>query len=516
MSKRPEYIQLAANEDVNSIRDRLTFIRGTRILLIWPEQGTALTRKLDLVLVQREAKRRAIHIALVTHDEQVIQNATDLGISTFETIGSSERIRWKRGRSRLFTSRDDRPEDAPEPEELMEVASRVKNQKRGTWWRALLGRVVILLVLIVVLGGTAYIVMPSATITLNLSQDILTSEVNLTADPSARDVNIETRVIPATILRATVQSTSSMETTGRETLPDTPAIGVVVFTNQTPNDITIPAGTLVSTTAVTPVQFRTMEEKRLPGGTGENVDVPIQTDEDSIGRQGNVETGLINAIVGELEDRVSVRNLTPTTGGESRSYRFATEEDQQRLLSIVRGQIQAAAYAEMQQTLTEAQTIVIESIRIPPNGEREDWTTFSHEVGAVADTLSLDMRATVEALAIDDRFARQIVLADLAARQPVGLYLLPESFQYSRGTVIEAQPDGTAILSASGQAVVTGELNALQIQENIAGRSPQEAMTIIARLVSLAPGTTPEIIIEPDWLPHLPLLPVRIQIVTAE
>src|SRR5215218_7219148 len=106
MSKRPEYIQLAANEDVNSIRDRLAFIRGTRILLIWPEQGTALTRKLDLVLVQREAKRRAIQLALVTHDEQVIQNATDLGISTFETIGSSERVRWKRGRTRLFTSRD--------------------------------------------------------------------------------------------------------------------------------------------------------------------------------------------------------------------------------------------------------------------------------------------------------------------------------------------------------------------------------------------------------------------------
>lgn len=516
MSKRPEYIQLAANEDVNSVRDRLTFIRGTRILLIWPEKGTALTRKLDLVLVQREAKRRAIQIALVTHDEQVIQNATDLGISTFETIGSSERVRWKRGRTRLFASRDDRPEDAPEPEELMEVASRVKNQKRVAWWRAFLGRIAVLLILIIVLGVTAYIVAPSATITLQLSQDIIESEVNLTADPNARDVDIERRIIPATIVRATVQSTSTLETTGSETLPDTPAIGVVVFTNQTPDAITIPAGTIVSTSAITPIRFRTMEEKRLPGGTGQNVDVPIQADDDSLGSQGNVDVGMINGVVGDLAGRMTVRNLTPTTGGESRAFRLVTQQDHERLLAIVSGQIQAAAYSEMQQTLTESQAIVIETLRIPPSGIRADWTTFSHEVGAVADTLSLEMRATVEALAIDDRFARQIVLADLAARQPVGLYLLPDSFQYSRGTEIQAQSDGTVILSASGQGIVTSELNTLQIQENVAGRTPEDAVAAIQRLVSLAPGTTPQITIEPEWLTHLPLLPIRIQVVVQE
>jgi len=516
MSKRPEYIQLAANEDVNSIRDRLTFIRGTRILLIWPEQGTALTRKLDLVLVQREAKRRAIQIALVTHDEQVLQNAADLGMSTFETIGESERGRWKRGRSRLFTSRDDRPDDAPEPEELMDVASRIKTPKRVRWWRAALSRTAILIVMIAVLGGTAYIVLPSATVSLQLSQDILQSEVNLTADPNARDVDVERRVIPATILRATVQSTGTVETTGRESLPDTAAIGVVVFTNLTTSAITLPIGTTVSTTTGTPIYYKTMEEKRLPGGTNQTVEVPIQAVEGSTGTQGNVEAGLINTVVGDLASRVSARNLTPTTGGESRSYNLVTQEDHDRLLAIVRGQIQSSAYTEMQQSLTDTQTIVIETIRIPANGERKDWTTFSKLVGASADVLTLDMRATVEALAIDDRFARQIVLADLAARQPIGLYLVPESFQYTRGSVIETRPDGTVVLSASGQGIVAGELNTIKMQESIAGRSVAETQTIIARLVSLAPGTTAQITLVPDWLPHMPLLAVRIQIVTQE
>src|SRR5690606_36369972 len=105
---------------------RLSFMRGEHVLLIWPEEGTALTRKLDLVLLQREAMRRAIRMALVTHDATVIEYAQELNISTFETIGASERGRWKRGRAKVFTSRFQRPKDDPEPEDLMDVASRVR------------------------------------------------------------------------------------------------------------------------------------------------------------------------------------------------------------------------------------------------------------------------------------------------------------------------------------------------------------------------------------------------------
>src|SRR5262245_53684722 len=118
-SERPEFLQLEKGDDVPSVRDRLSFIHGKRVLLIWPEEGTVLTRKLDLVLIQREAMRRAIRLALVTHDPQVIQHASELNISTFETIGASERARWKRGRSKVFTTRWQRPKDEPEPDGLI-------------------------------------------------------------------------------------------------------------------------------------------------------------------------------------------------------------------------------------------------------------------------------------------------------------------------------------------------------------------------------------------------------------
>jgi len=91
---RAQYVQLETGDDVSSVRDRLSFVRGQKVLLIWPENGTILTRKLDLVLIQREAMRRAIRLALVTHDSEVVKHASELNISTFETIGASERGRW--------------------------------------------------------------------------------------------------------------------------------------------------------------------------------------------------------------------------------------------------------------------------------------------------------------------------------------------------------------------------------------------------------------------------------------
>ena len=59
MPKRAELVQLESNDDAISVRDRIMRFRGEHVLLVWPEQGDILQRKLDLVLVQREAMRQS-------------------------------------------------------------------------------------------------------------------------------------------------------------------------------------------------------------------------------------------------------------------------------------------------------------------------------------------------------------------------------------------------------------------------------------------------------------------------
>lgn len=509
---QPHYIQLTAGEDIASVRDRLSFLRGKRVLVIWPESGTALHRKLDLVMLTREARRRAIQVALVTHDDTVINHARDLNISTFETIGASERSRWKRGQTRTFTRRDHRPDQAPEPDDLMDVASRVKNNKRVSRLRMALVRATVLLIVLLALGTAGYVVIPGADIILQPYQDTIRIQTTLTISPDVDDVNVEDGIIPATILRATVQSSGTTETAGVQELDNSPAIGVAVFTNRTGRSVTIPAGTTISTSAASPVLFRTLSQVIVPAGTGQQAEVAIEAASGFTGRVGNVESGMINTVIGDLAESVSVLNLSATTGGESQTYTTVTETDRNQLRSLVRVQLQSAALNEMQQTLTDNQTIVIETIRIPDDGERSDWTTFSHEAGDISDTLSLDMRAIVEAIAIDERFARQVVFAQLSAQKPAGLTLQPETFTYSQGSDIQVQPDGSVTVSASGQAIVSAEVDRAVIQQQIAGLTLADAQQRITQLVRLAPGTQPTITLQPDWTGQLPLLPVRITV----
>jgi len=512
--QRPEYLQLQANEDIYSLRDRLSFIRGKRVLLIWPEEGTALTRKLDLVLVQREARRRAIQLALVTHDEQVINHARELRISTFETINDSQRKRWERGRTRVFIQRHHKPKDEPEPEDLMSVASRVRrSRKRISQLRYAVERLIILAALLAIVVGAAYVLLPTATIRLNVNQTIVSAEVTLIADPQAREVDVDNRIIPATTLTATVQTVRSIPTTGLQSLDDLPASGDVVFTNRTGSVVDIPEGTLISTSAGTPIRFRTVVAARVPAGSGEQVSVAIEAAPDAYGELGNVEAGLINRVTGELAERLDVVNLAATSGGQSRQFQAVAQADIDRLFRLVSGELQRLAYEEMQATLTESQQIVVETIFIPESGLRDDWITYSHQQGDLSDVLSLDMRAVVQATAIDDRFARQIVFASLSAQKPRELILLPDTYIFTRGSVNNIDERDRVTLTALGEAVATARVDTSLLRNQIIAMVPTDAAAYISQQTALLPGSQPLIDLAPPWLPRLPILPTRIEIV---
>lgn len=514
MAGKPVFLQLEKGDDAPSVRDRLSFIHGKSVLLIWPEEGTVLTRKLDLVLVQREAMRRAIRLALVTHDVQVVQHATELNISTFETIGASERARWKRGRARVFARRSQKPVDTPDAEELMPVASRVRGDDSGEpgIGRRLV-RIVVLLLLLAVTAAAAYVAIPSATVTIAPAQSQIQAELTISADLTAPDLDIERGVIPATRLSVTVEETSTVPTTGAQALADIPAQGSVIFVNQTETAVEIPVGTTLSTSAGTPILFRTTEDALVPAGIGQQLEAPIEALQGSAGEIGNVESGLINTVIGALAEDVTVRNLNPTFGGTSRSLAAVSVEDRDRLLATVRQQLQSRAYVEMLPRLDETQFLILETVRIAE--ERSDWTTFSAQPGEPADSLTLTMRAVVEATSINERFGQQIVFARLAQQIPRGREVQPESITYERGPVQSVYENGNVDFSMTGTGQVMGQINTAMVQQRLAGQSVTEALAYLAAALDLAPGVEPRVELNPDWFGQMPLLPIRISVQLA-
>lgn len=513
MAKQIEYVQLDTNDDVVTVKDRLSFIRGRRVLLIWPEEGTTLTRKLDLVLVQREADRRAIQLALVTHDENIVEHAKDLNISTFETIRTSERERWKRGRKKVFMPRYHKPSHEPEPEDLKPVASRIiKRNRRRSQARYLIERLVILALLIGVITAIGYVTLPSATVIITLQEQEIETTVNITADTLVQSVDIANNTIPAQVIRATVETTATVPTTGIQNLDSASAIGTVTFTNQTDTAVDIPANTTLSTSAGIPILFRTINAVTIPAGIGERIDTAVEAAQSSAGGIGNVEAGMINSIVGPLGDAITVINLSGTTGGENRSVNVVTDADMLNLLNSARVQLQSIAYTEIQTRITDNQLIIIESIRIEE--ERNDWTTYSHDIGDVTDNLSLTLRAVVSAIVIDDRFGQQITLAQLSTQIPAGKSLQPESITYTRGPLVSQESTNRVTFTATSTANIIQQIDLTQLQEQLAGKNLADAQRIIALQVETNIATPPQILISPEGFSQLPILPIRIEINT--
>jgi hypothetical protein len=513
--KRAEYLQLETSDDVASVRDRLTFLRGKSVLLVWPEKGSVLTRKLDLVLIQREAVRSAVRIAIVTHDPLVIRHARELNISAFETINGSERGKWKRGRSRVFTTRGQRPRHEPAPDDLMAYASRVRGDDEetgGSRLRQILARALVLGLLGGVLLAAAFLIIPSATVTVIPARDFVRVEAQISADPNLQQsvVDVENGVMPAYRYQSQVEDTATVTTTGSRQLTSTPAIGSVIFINQTDESVDIPSGSYVSTSAGTPIVFRTTEDAALAAGQGQQVEVPIEAVPESAGEIGNVDVGLINSVVGDLAERVEVRNLAPTFQGASRSVQLVTQEDRDTLVAVLRQQIQDRAYRELAPMIAESQFAIPDTLRIAE--ERSDWMTFDHELGDVANTLTLTMRAMVEIIAVDEGLAEQIAYARLGAQVPRGRLIQTNTISYERGPVTEIDPNGRVTFTITCSADVLGQLNIQQIQERIASSAPDDALQYLLSSVDLKAGTMPNITIAPDWLGMLPVLPVRITV----
>jgi hypothetical protein len=516
MSQEVELIQLTNGDDVSSVKDRFAYLRGRSVLLVWPEKGTALNRKLDLVLIQREAKRFAIRLALVTYDPDVTRFAAELNISTFQTIGGSARGKWLRGRTRTFANREQRPEDQPQPEELMSVASRVRVESSETPLTRLM-RVLVRILLLLVLAALAlvlsYLLIPGATVTLVPAQEQMQIQANVFAvtDLEIPVVDVDNGIVPATRLRIEVEERGSIPTSGQQQLGSILSTGSVVFINKTEQAVDIPADLILSTASTPPILFRTQQSAVVSAGLGQQIEVPIEALPDHLGEAGNVDANTISVVIGALADQVDVRNINPTAGGSSRAVRTVTAQDQESLLATLRQQLQTRAYSDMLPNLSDSQFIIPETIRIAE--ERSDWMVFDYALGDVTDTLTLTMRAVVEAVVVDEGLAQQIVFSQLASQVPRGRIINGVTYQRGSAAFLD---DGRIAFSISALADVEAQIDTGIIQERLAGKSVTEAVSYLRENVDIDPNSAPQIIIAPDWFGQMPILPLRIAVRVQE
>src|SRR4026209_751844 len=102
---KTQIITLESHDDLISVRDRLSWAKTPRILLVWPKYEKVTLRQVDLNVLQRHASSLGAQLGLVTRARQVRADAEALGLPVFESTGQAQKVAWPKMKRRKWSHR---------------------------------------------------------------------------------------------------------------------------------------------------------------------------------------------------------------------------------------------------------------------------------------------------------------------------------------------------------------------------------------------------------------------------
>ena len=491
---KTQIITLESHDDLISVRDRLSWAKTPRILLVIPKFEKVALRQVDLKVLQRHASALGAQLGLVTRTRGVRADAEALGIPVFESTGQAQRVAWHKPQRRKW------PRKAP-AKNLR--ARREQVQVKEEAWRALPATRVLALGIgaLSVLALVALFI-PRAQVILQPVTKTQSIVISVSANPSVDAVFI-TGSLPLREKRIIVDGTQTVIVTGEGIIPQSKAKGVVEFRNLTQQSVTIPAGAVVSANAI---RFITTEDGVADAGVGKKLELPIESVEG--GSAGNVESATINAIEGRLGLSLSVTNLEPTAGGRELSSVQASDADRTRVKNLLMKKLKETAHEKFLDELASSDFLFDSTIIVTQTLSEE----YDPPAGAAGTKLTLTMQAEFSI-----QYASTLDLTKLAALAMNAS--LPSGFRAASDTVTikpvtnpYVDGDGSLRWNMRAERMIFQSFDPAQVTQLVQGYGVKKAQSNLDE--NLPSGTSPEIQLSPSWWPLVPLLPFRIEVVT--
>lgn len=496
---KTQIIILESHDDLISVRDRMSWAKTPRILLVWPKFEKVTLRQVDLKVLQRHALSLGAQLGLVTRTRRVRAAAEALGMPVFESTGQAQRKAWPAARVRRWPRR-------PPRKDLRARLHEARSGAGAAAWRespgVRAGSFVIGVLSVLVLVA---LFIPRAQVSLQPMSKTQSVVLPVTASPSVDSVFI-TGTIPAREVRTLVEGRHSITVTGEGIVPQAKARGVAVFRNLTQEDVTIPAETVIHSGGDERVRFITLEEGMVEAGVGETLELPIEAVEG--GLAGNLEADAINAIEGRLGLLLAVSNPDALTGGRELASVQAGESDRERVKNLLLESLEGQALEQLAAELIEDDMLFEDTFQV----SQIISEIYDPPPGAVGLTLSVSMQVEYSA-----QYASAADLAELAALAlnasvPVGFTAGAGSLSVEPITVPVSLENGGARWTVRAEREIVQHINAAYAAQLIQGVSAARAE---ARLEENLPlSASPEVALSPSWWPWVPIVPFRISVLT--
>ena len=501
---KTQILQLESHDDAISTRDKLAWSQTGRVLLVWPNRGRVLVRRLDLILLLRQCQALGVQLALVTEDPDVRYHARQLGISMFQTVRQAQQSRWLRPirRKALRRLMHVAPSERAEIRQYLIESAPQRQFSSKSLPQAFRFLFFVLGLLAVFSIGAAFY--PRAEIQLTPVRQAQAIELAVQASPETSQVNLS-GILPARTIGVLVEGQDSLETSGSMQIPLQPATGQVIFTNLTDQSMDIPAGTVVGAPGSS-ARFATDRSGRVASGPGTTIALPVTAL--TPGSRGNLPPESIQAIEGQLGTSLAVTNPQPTSGGTDQISPAVTPLDQTRLYNQLAQVLQNEASADIQDLLTSGDIILTPE----PSLARTVEKSFDPASLGPASQLNLTLRQEYQASKVTREDLERLVTGILDANLPSGYIPLPGTLEILHLTTPRSEADRTARWRLRASRTLQANLPESQVISLSLGRSLPQASQKLAEALDLS--SPPKIHLTPDWWPRLPLLPFRIAVST--
>jgi hypothetical protein len=503
---KTQILRLEAYDDYISARDKMGWNKAGRILLVWPERGRVLHRRLDLVLLQRHSRTLGAQLVLVSKDPQVNANARDLALPVFRNLSQAQRAHWRMDR-RFRVQKRSEPEVEPRPRpDLQELRQSLKTPDSG-WLQLLWVRLAVFSLGLVAILALAALIAPSATLELTPRVQSQSLEFEITARPDLQGITLS-GALPVESIRVLVEGSGEVESSGTQRIADSFAAGEVQFTNLTTQTLTIPTGLVVRSLDTSPQRYITTRSGKIEPGPGSTLLLAIQALE--AGSAGNQSAGRVKAIEGNLGTRLAVTNPRAISGGANRSVPAPTQQDRQRLYQQVEAELRRLALNDLQAGLGQGDLLLSETITLTQGIEQ----VYDPPVQQAANRLRLKLLLEYHAYKINGSSLTDLASAVLDANLPPGYASVPNSLEVVvlKPPPVGGDPDQAGSVLARRQ--MQARLSADTAVQFALGMQPAAAVERLRKGLELA--EIPVIHLAPTWWPRLPLLPLRIGVIIHE
>jgi baseplate J-like protein len=368
--------------------------------------------------------------------------------------------------------------------------------------------VAVIALALVVLAVGAFLVLPSATITITPPEEPLGPlALSIRADTAATSSDPVAGVVPAQRLSFDLAAGDTFAVKGRRVV-ETKASGRVTFRSKDPTrENRIAAGSVVSTSAG--VRFRTTATIVIPRATFVGFTVIPGTASVGVeavkpGPEGNVDANSIT-VVPQNEDPnlTDVRNHNATSGG--------THEEFPR---IDKADIDAAVGQLTKQLGRDLESMLAEPGRVPPAltafaetrslSDPIPTTDPATLVGKEVDTFELELRSTGSVTAVDQSLVTTLATDRIRAAVSADHAVVDGSLQADvGGPAVEGE---AVVFPVTARAVQVRVLDAPRLIGMIKGKPIPQARA------ALAPFGDVRVTVWPDWVSSIPTIDGRIDL----